>query len=323
MTDIRQNLLDALRRLQGALPDWASASPQVILGVLVALTIVLLGAAFLLVARSRREAAIARRRAGSQLDADGFGDQSRVTESLQSVGKAVSSGSFSRSLEIKMMRAGFQSASAPAVFLGSKVLLLTLGISLFGLCALVLSLPLQSGLFLTAFGGLVFFLIPNLYVAMRRDARRKEVQRRLPDAVDLLEICVSSGMGLDMAWKAVAEEVRRVSTIFADEMELTRLEINLGVPRATAMRHLADRTGSQDISSLVALIIQAERFGASIVDALRTFASTMREVQSKRAEESAEKMSVKLLFPMVLFIFPTLLIVMVGPAVMNIIQVMT
>jgi tight adherence protein C len=182
---------------------------------------------------------------------------------------------------------------------------------------------LQSGLFLTAFGGLVFFLIPNLYVAMRRDARRKEVQRRLPDAVDLLEICVSSGMGLDMAWKAVAEEVRRVSTIFADEMELTRLEINLGVPRATAMRHLADRTGSQDISSLVALIIQAERFGASIVDALRTFASTMREVQSKRAEESAEKMSVKLLFPMVLFIFPTLLIVMVGPAVMNIIQVMT
>jgi tight adherence protein C len=88
------------------------------------------------------------------------------------------------------------------------------------------------------------------------------------------------------------------------------------------MRHMADRTGVEDISSLVALLVQAERFGASIVDALQTFAGTMREIHSKRAEESAEKMAVKLLFPMVLFIFPTLLIVMVGPAVMRIIEVM-
>jgi tight adherence protein C len=104
-------------------------------------------------------------------------------------------------------------------------------------------------------------------------------------------------------------------------MELTSLEIGLGAPRPVAMRHLAERTGAQDVSSLVALLVQSERFGASIVEALRTFAQTMRETWSQRAEETAEKMAVKMLFPMVLFIFPPLLIIMVGPALLSFAQV--
>ncbi len=123
-----------------------------------------------------------------------------------------------------------------------------------------------------------------------------------------------------MAWNSVARQIRGVSGAFADEMELTNLEINLGVPRSTAMRHMAERTGAEDISSLVALLIQSDRFGASIVDALRTFAQSMRESRSQEASEAAEKMSVKLLFPMVLFIFPALLIVMVGPAILELVK---
>jgi tight adherence protein C len=136
----------------------------------------------------------------------------------------------------------------------------------------------------------------------------------------MLEICVSAGMGLDAAWNSVSDEVRRVSDHMSDEMELTNLEINLGTPRAVAMRHMAERTGVEDISSLVTLLLQSERFGASIVDALRTFARSLREIRSQRAEENAEKMAVKLLFPMVFFIFPVLFVVMVGPAVIVMMQ---
>ena len=105
-------------------------------------------------------------------------------------------------------------------------------------------------------------------------------------------------------------------------MELTNLEIRLGVERSISMRHMAERTGADEISSLVALMIQSDRFGASIVDALRIFAVSMRETSSNKAEEAAEKMAVKMLAPMVLCIFPTLLIVMVGPAVLRIVDVM-
>jgi tight adherence protein C len=157
---------------------------------------------------------------------------------------------------------------------------------------------------------------------MQRDRRKAEIERHLPDAIDLLEICVTAGMGLDTAWNSVAADIRRVSPTLADEMELANLEISLGATRAAAMRHMADRTGVEEISSLVALLVQSDRFGASIVDALRVFARSMREIRTQRAEESAEKMAVKLLFPMVLFIFPALLIVMVGPAAVDIYRVM-
>jgi len=165
--------------------------------------------------------------------------------------------------------------------------------------------------------GVLLFFLPNFVVRHRLNKRREEIRRRLPDSVDMLEICVTSGMGLDQAWNAVAEEIRRVSPIIADEMELTNLEVSLGTPRAEAMRHMAERTGSEDLNSLVALIVQAERFGASIVEALKTYAKTMREIRSQRAEEAAEKTAVRLLLPMVAFIFPAVLVVMVGPAVIK------
>ena len=149
-----------------------------------------------------------------------------------------------------------------------------------------------------------------------------EIRNHLPDAVDLLEICVASGMGLDMAWNQVAEQIRGVSAQLADEMALSNLEMHIGASRAEALRHMVDRTGAEDLASLVAVLIQSERFGTSISEALKTFSETMREMRSMRAEESAEKMAVKLLFPMILFIFPVVLIVVAGPAGIQIARVM-
>ncbi len=152
--------------------------------------------------------------------------------------------------------------------------------------------------------------------------RREEVRRHLPDAVDLLEISVSAGMGLDMAWNMVTDEIRRVSTTLADEMALTNLEIHLGAPRAEAMRHMAQRTGAEEISSLVAVLVQTDRFGTSVAKALENFTSSMREGRSFRAQEVAEKMAVKLLFPMVIFIFPAVLVVLAGPAVIGLFKIL-
>jgi tight adherence protein C len=163
----------------------------------------------------------------------------------------------------------------------------------------------------------LFSFLPNFWVSVRRDRRRLDVQIHLADAVDLLEICVSSGMGLDMAWNSVSDEMRRVSTTLADEMALTNLEIHLGAPRAQAMRNMAARTGAEEISSMVATIVQSDRFGTSIADALRVFATSMREQRSQKAEEAAEKMAVMLLFPMVLCIFPAMLIVVAAPSVIT------
>jgi tight adherence protein C len=174
--------------------------------------------------------------------------------------------------------------------------------------------PAFSKIALTVGIAVVFFFLPNFYVSKARAKRRAEVRLHLPDSIDLLEISVSAGMGLDQAWNSVANEVRNVSSILADEMALTNLEMHLGASRAHAMRHMAQRTGSEDLSSLVAILVQSDRFGTSTSEALRTFANSLRELRSQRAQEYAEKMAVKLIFPLVVFIFPPAMIVMAGPA---------
>jgi tight adherence protein C len=296
-----------------------------LIAILTGLSVVLFGAALLIRRADKNATDLARRRAMQDQDAlEGEGSRPRLIFTVQRAGEIVSKGKASRPLREKLAAAGYHSPSAAAVFLGSKVILFGVGVLVF--IALLLpwsaSLGWPTVLMFTALASGVMFFVPDLAVGIARDRRRENIRRHLPDAVDLLEICVSAGLGLDQAWNSVAEEVRRVSPTLADEMELTNLEISLGASRAVAMRHMAERTGAEDISSLVALLVQSERFGASIVDALRTFATTMRETWSQRAEESAERMAVKMLFPMVLFIFPALLIVMVGPAVLGFIQAM-
>ena len=241
---------------------------------------------------------------------------------LSRIGRMVSSKEPSISLREQLARAGYHHASAPAIYLGSKMLLLLAGLVCLTLAVLPLEqliLPVRLLIILWSSG--LVFLLPNLAVSMKRARRRQEIANHLPDSIDLLEICVSAGMGLDMAWNAVSDEIATVCPTLADEMTLTNLEIHLGAPRATAMRHMADRTGADDISSLVSTIVQSEKFGTSIADALKAFATSMREIRSARAEEAAEKMPVKLLFPLVLFLFPAVLIVIAGPAVITWIKI--
>jgi tight adherence protein C len=246
-----------------------------------------------------------------------------MVDAVSRLGTSVSKGGVSQKLKQALAQAGFHDAGAPAVFLGAKVLLLIFGIAI----SIVIILPLGAltplKVIIILAVGFILSLLPNLVVSLRRKRRCTDVRLRLPDAIDLLEICVSAGMGLDQAWNAVADEVRGVSTILADEMALANLEIHLGAPRPVAMRHMAERTASDELSSLVATMVQSERFGTSISEALRTFATSLREQRSQRAEEAAEKMAVKLLFPLVLCIFPAMLIVVGGPAIMEVLKIIS
>jgi len=230
------------------------------------------------------------------------------------IGGAAGGRNVSLSLREKLARAGYFGESAATMYIGLKLLLLVVGLAAGVALLLVLELHVGIEIYLAAMVGVLLFFLPNMYVASRKRNRRLEVRRHLPDVVDLLEICVSAGMGLDTAWNSVADEIRSVSSVLGDEMALTMLEMQLGAPRTGAMRNMAERTGAQELASLVALLVQSDRFGTSIAEALRTFATSMRHSRSQRAEEAAEKTAVKLLFPLVFCIFPVMLIVTVGPS---------
>ena len=233
---------------------------------------------------------------------------------LDRLGSFVSLGRYSPRLREELARAGYHGRAAAAVYLGAKVLLFAVGLIVLIMLLMPLRVSLVAKVLIVVVGAAGMFFLPNLVMYSHRRRRAREIRHHLPDTLDLLDICVCAGMGLDMAWNVVAEEMRRVSTPLADEMALTNLEIHLGASRAAAMRHMGERTRAEEISSLVAVLVQSEKFGTSVAEALQTFAASMREERSLQAQESAEKAAVKLLFPMVLFIFPAVLIVLAGPA---------
>jgi len=234
------------------------------------------------------------------------------------VGAAFALGKSSTKLRERLARAGFYGEHAPATFVGMKFMFMMFGLVAVTMLVVTVDMSAAIKIYLVLMGAGVMFFFPNFYLSHRLAKRTAEVRRHLPDSIDLLEICVSSGMGLDAAWNSVGDEIRIVSPVLADEFALSNLEMQLGATRAEALRHLSERTGADEFSSLVAMLVQSERFGTSIAEALSIFATSMRERRSQRAEETAEKMAVKLLFPLVLCIFPVMLIVMAGPAVLTI-----
>jgi len=284
------------------------------------LSVVALGGA-VLTARAKRQQAIRDRLQKLEAQANKpevCDDRSWLTRLFGHLGSMAASEGPSTALRSELSRAGYHGRNAAVVYLGIKISLLIVGLTTltaFLLPSEALTL-LTKAILIPGIAGVLFF-IPNMVVRHQRNRRATEVRAHLPDTIDLLEVCVSAGMGLDMAWNSVADELRGISPTLADEMALTNLEIHLGAQRATAMRHMADRTGAQEISSLVGALVQSDRFGTSIADALRTYATSMREIRSQQAEEAAEKMPVKLIFPLALLIFPALLIVISGPAVIE------
>lgn len=287
-------------------------------------SVLMLGGAIVTQRFSQRQKLQARLR-GEQYQAESSGSAGTtgaIVETVEKVGSMVASDKPSNTLRMQMVRAGLQGKEAVAIYLGSKIFLLVGGLvaGVFGVAFFEIMFLLKAAIVVMV--SVIAFFIPNMFISFRCSQRTRTVRSHLPDMVDLLEICVSGGMGLDQAWNAVSNEIRAVCPLLADEMALTSLEMHLGEERGGAIRHMAERTGAEDLGSLVAVLIQSERFGTSIGEALRTFAETMREERSAKAEEAAEQMSVKMLFPMVVFIFPVVLIVAVGPAGIKLVDIL-
>lgn len=290
---------------------------QILIPILAALSVFLIGGSVMLVHKARRERIAARLAMGTTAAIASPDGPNPLVQVFDRLGQITGGKKTSRNLREELARAGFHSPNASAIFLGAKAFLLLLSLMAAAVAASLLDLPLQKATLVVLFACGITFFLPNIVVDMRRRKRRAEITQHLPDAIDLLEISVTAGMGIDQAWNAVTDQVRAVSAHLADEMALTNLEIHLGASRPDAMRHMAERTGAAELGSLVACLVQAERFGTSMRTALRNFATGMRESRSQRAQEAAEKMAIKLLFPMILFVFPPAVMIMAGPAFLS------
>ncbi|HWG42682.1 MAG TPA: type II secretion system F family protein [Gemmataceae bacterium] len=225
-------------------------------------------------------------------------------------------------LKIRLANAGFRSDSAVAVYLGLRfavlVGLLLLGVAIF--------LPkngfTMAALKPIAFFGFLGFYLPSIILWFIRKKRQEEIFLALPDALDLLVVCVESGLGLDAAMRKVCDEMKDHAKVIAEEFSLANFQLQMGRPRREVLHDLGVRTGVDDVRSLAAILIQADRFGSSIAQALRVQSDSMRTRRKQLAEEKAAKTAVQLIFPLVLFIFPGIFVVLVGPAAISIMKTM-
>ncbi len=224
------------------------------------------------------------------------------------------------SLKATLTQAGFLHPDSVLIYWGTR-----LGLAFLGMGVALILVPLFGGTVSTAAVGVMWagglgWIAPAFYVGARVRERHGEIQRALPDALDMLVVCVEAGLGLNAALVRVAEEVDRVSPVLSEQMVMVNLEIRAGTPREEALRRFADRTGVQEVSALVSMLIQTDRFGTSVAHTLRVQATSLRTKRRQRAEEAAAKTSIKLLFPLVFFIFPALFAVLLGPAVIKMLE---
>lgn len=243
-----------------------------------------------------------------------------MADLMSKIGSASVLGGPSPKLKATLARAGCNQRGAAELFFGIKVTTMILGLTGGLLIAMQMQASLGMGILVVVGTAAGLGMIPNFFLGMRVKKRTGAIRNALPNAIDLLEVCVSAGMGMDQAWNSTSEEMGEASQALADEMQLVNLEMLLGAPRSAALKSMADRSGAEDMASLASIISQADKFGTSVGDALRTFAETMREARSLKAEESAEKMAIKLLLPMVIFIFPVILLVSAGPAALKMVE---
>jgi len=215
-------------------------------------------------------------------------------------------------IQQRLIRAGFRKDSAVKVFYGTKVLVPAI------LCLVVLFSGLGSKSpfmsYVAALG--IGYLAPDFWLGRKIKTRQKRMRLGLPDVLDLLVICVEAGLGLDQATSRTAQELSSTHPVISDELEIVVLEQKAGRPRADAWRHMAERTDVDIVRNLVSMLVQSEQFGTSIAKTLRTHSDTLRTQRIQAVEEMAAKTTIKLIFPLVLFIFPCLFLVTLGPAIL-------
>jgi tight adherence protein C len=223
-------------------------------------------------------------------------------------------------LQARLIHAGLYGRQALPVFLGVKVLLMA-GPAALGLIAGLLGLTsIQIGLVAGAFAGIGGMIGPSFWLDWMKARRQTSFRRSLPDALDVLVICLEGGLSLAGALRRVGGELRTAHPLLASELKIVQREVQLGRSEGEAMRQFADRADLEEMRSLAAVITQAERFGAGLVKALRIHAETLRTRRIQYAEEMAQKAATKMLFPTVFFILPGVFIVILGPAAIQIME---
>jgi len=218
--------------------------------------------------------------------------------------------------QLTMIRAGYRSADARYVVRGLELLLPVLLLGIVVLTGVYRYSPIFIPLLAVCAGA----LLPDSWLRWRGKVRRRRLRAALPDGLDLLVICVEVGLGLDQALLRVAQELRVVHPELSDELQIVNLEMRVGKTRIDALRELGRRTNLDDIRTLVAMLIQTERFGTSIAQSLRIHSDELRTKRRQRAEERSAKTSVKMVVPLVLCIFPALMVVALGPAIITLVR---
>jgi tight adherence protein C len=251
-----------------------------------------------------------------------IGDEGRGAELAQRLASPLSrllppSVAEAKKLQKQLMQAGFRSPGAPMVYRAIQISTMAGLPAAVAIACAVLARPLSGALLWILMGFVVGFALPRYALRKLILSRQQQVRWGLADALDLMVISIEAGLGLNAAMMKVSSELKDVHPDISDEFELANLEIRVGRERDEALRNLADRTGVDDLRSLVAMLIQTDRFGTSIAKAIRAFSDSLRTKRRQRAEQAAQKAAVKLLFPLACFLFPTLFIAILGPAALQ------
>jgi tight adherence protein C len=220
-------------------------------------------------------------------------------------------------LQKKLMQAGFRSQHAPLLFRTIQLSTMAFFPAVVALTCAILARPVFSALFWIIAAFVAGFFVPRYVLGRMIRSRQQRVRWGLADALDLMVISIEAGLGLNASMLKVSTELKEAHRDISEEFELANLEIRVGRDRDEALRNLAERTGVDDLKSLVAMLIQTDRFGTSIAKAIRVFSDSLRTKRRQRAEQAAQKAAVKLLFPLACFLFPTLFIAILGPALLQ------
>ena len=255
---------------------------------------------------------------GAAATTGGDGTSKQVYELLQRVGERLPKRPKELgTLQLRLVQAGFRRSDALPVFLTIRVAVAVLA---FAVCATPILMRPNLTVALAALG--VGYVLPGMVLARLAKRRQHRIRLSLADALDLLVISVEAGLGLDQALVRVGEELEMSHPDLAGELRLVNLELLAGKPRSEALRNLADRTGVDDLNSLVAMLVQTDKFGTSVANSLRVYSDTLRTKRRQRAEEAAAKTGVKMVFPLVLCIFPAIWVVTIGPAAIRFVTVL-
>ncbi|MFQ5489324.1 MAG: type II secretion system F family protein [Phycisphaerae bacterium] len=307
--------------------------PMVALVVLVAVSVGLI--AYALIPRKEDDQDAIRRRMAGKRTTDGTADlrkkarESVAERMVQKVAPLATRPVMPKNAEemsrlnVKLANAGLRRENSCTTFLASKSIVAVLA----GIVGIILTATrgqdMNHVLGWTIVAVAVGFMAPNVWLNMAIGRRSEQIRNGLPDSLDLLVISVESGLALDAAIQRVGDEMKNVHPVLSEEFQITTLESQMGIPRAEALSNMSSRTGVPEVRSLVSIVNQAERFGTSIASALRNQADALRLKRRQEAEERAQKTTVKLMAPLILFIFPAIFVVLAGPAALRLIDTMS